>query len=181
LPSLVVAESVDPAVGATWILQHFALNYEDQSVHVCRKMGYSIFLKKTDAATACAMWQEANVSWKSQRTIFRYLSAEYGYRLVVPKAEVDAFGHDHVPPVTGSFEDPVTSKTIHFWTKPIAKLLEMSVSTYIREKSIAADDSVLGILKSIDVVLGGDHGQGNSGRLSRSFYEAMMGSRWTVW
>jgi hypothetical protein len=45
-------------------------------------------------------------------------------------------------------------------TKPIAKLLEVSVSTYVREKSIAADDSALGMLKSIDVVLGGDHGQG---------------------
>jgi hypothetical protein len=62
-----------------------------------------------------------------------------------------------VPPVTGSFEDPVTSKTIHFWTKPGAKLLEVSVSTYIQEKSIAADDSALGMLKSIDVVLGGDN------------------------
>ena len=114
LPSLVVAEGVDAAVGATWILQHLALNYEDQFVHVCRKMGYPIFSKKMDAATACAMWQEANVSRKSQRTILRYLAAEYGCRLVVPEAEVDAFGHDHVPPVTDSFGDPVTSKMIHF-------------------------------------------------------------------
>jgi hypothetical protein len=33
-----------------------------------------------------------------------------------------------VPPVTVSFEDPVTSKMIHFWTEPIAKLLEVDVS-----------------------------------------------------
>jgi hypothetical protein len=160
LPSLVVAESVDPAFGFTWILQHLALHYKDQFVHVCRKMGYPIFSKKMDAAMTCVMWQEANVSQKSQRTILRYLSTEYGCRLVVPEAEADAFGQDYVPPVTGSFEDPVTSKRIHFWTKPIAKLLEVSVSTYIQEKSIAADDAALGILKSIDVVLGGDHGQG---------------------
>jgi hypothetical protein len=140
--------------------KHLAMNYEDEFVHVCRKMGYPIFSVKMDAATACAMWQEANVSRKSQRTILRYLTAEYGCRLVVPEAEVDAFGQDHVPPVTGSFEDPVMRKTIHFWLKPIAKLLEVSVSTYVREKSIAADDSALGMLKSIDVVLGGDHGQG---------------------
>jgi hypothetical protein len=146
------------SVGATWILQHLALNYKDQFVHVCRKMGYPIFLKKMDAATACAMWQD--MSRKSQRTIPTYLAAEYGCRLVVPEAEVDAFGQDHVPPITGSFEDPMTSKMIHFWTKSIAKLLEVSVSTYVREKSIAADDAALGILKSIDVVLRGDHGQG---------------------
>jgi hypothetical protein len=160
LPSLVVAESVNPAVGASWILKYLAMNYKDKFVHVCRKMGYPIFSKKMDAATACAMWQEANVSQKIQRTILRYLAAEYGCRLVVPEAEVDAFGQDHVSPVTGTFEDPVTRKTIHFWTKPIAKLLEVSVSTYVQEKSIAADDSALGMLKSIDVVLGGDHGQG---------------------
>jgi hypothetical protein len=65
-----------------------------------------------------------------------------------------------VPPfITGSFEDPMTSKTIHFWTKPIAKLPKVSVSTYVREKNIAADDAALDILKSIDVVLGGDNGQ----------------------
>jgi hypothetical protein len=47
LPSLVVAESADPSVGATWILQHLALNYEDQFVNVCRK--------KMDTATACTI------------------------------------------------------------------------------------------------------------------------------
>jgi hypothetical protein len=92
------------------------MNYEDEFVHVCRKMSYPIFSKKMDAATACAMWQEANVSQKSQRRILRYLAAEYGCRLVVPEAEVDAFGQDHVTPVMGSFEDPVTRETIHFWT-----------------------------------------------------------------
>jgi hypothetical protein len=80
LPSLVVAESVDPSIGASWILQHLALNYEDEFVRVCKKMGYPIFSKKMDAATACAMWQEASVSKKSQRTILRYLAAEYGGR-----------------------------------------------------------------------------------------------------
>jgi hypothetical protein len=92
-------------------------------------------------------------------TITRYLAAEFGGRLVVPEAEVDAFGQDHVPPVPGSFED-ASGKTIHFWTKPIAQLLEVSVSTYAQEKNIAADEAALASLSSIDVVLGGDHGQG---------------------
>ena len=70
--------------------------------------------------------------------------------------EIYAFGQDHVPSVTGSFEDPVTRKKIHFWTKPIAKLMEVSVSTYVQAESIATDEAALGILKSIDVVLGGD-------------------------
>ena len=160
LPSLVVPESADSSVGASWILQHLALNYEDDFVMVCKKMGYPVFSKKMDAATACAMWQEANVSKKSQRTILRYLAAEYGCRLVVPESQVDAFGQAHVAPVTGSFEDPVTKKTIHYWTKPIAELLEVSVSTYIQENKMATEEGALRSLKSMDVVLGGDHGQG---------------------
>jgi hypothetical protein len=54
--------------------------------------------------------------------------------VTVPEAQVDAFGQDHVPPVVGSFEDPITGKTIHFWTKPIARFLEVSVATYAQER-----------------------------------------------
>jgi hypothetical protein len=91
---------------------------------------------------------------------YRYFAAEFGGRLVVPEAQVDAFGQDHVPPVPGSFEDAATGKTIHFWTKPIARLLEVSVSTYAQEKKITSDEAALCRLQSMDVILGGDHGQG---------------------
>jgi hypothetical protein len=88
----------------------------------------------------------------------RYLAAEFGGRVTVPEAQVDAFGQDHVPPVVGTFEDAATGKTIHFWTKPIAQLLEVSVATYAQER--IATNPTLNNLKGIDVVLGGDHGQG---------------------
>jgi hypothetical protein len=65
-----------------------------------------------------------------------------------------------VPPVLGSFKGPATGKTIHFWTKPIAQLLEVSVSMHAQKKKISADEAALGHFKSMDVVLGGDHGQG---------------------
>jgi hypothetical protein len=123
LPSLVVAEDVHPSVGASWILRYLAMNYKDQFVGVCRKMGYPIFSKKMDASTACAMCQAANVGKESQRVILEYFAAVFGGRLVVPEVQVDAFGQNHVPPGTGSFEDPMTRKKIHFWTKPIAKLM----------------------------------------------------------
>ncbi len=91
----------------------------------------------------------------------RYFAAEFGGRLVVPEAQVNAFGQDHVPPVPGSFEDAATGKTIHFWTKLI-RLLEVSVSTYVQEKKITTDEAALGQLQIMDVVLGGNHGQGKS-------------------
>jgi hypothetical protein len=70
----------------SWILEGLALEYEDEFVHMCKNMGYPMFKKKMDAATACAMWQESSVSRKSLRTILRYLAAEFGTRLVVPEA-----------------------------------------------------------------------------------------------
>jgi hypothetical protein len=36
----------------------------------------------------------------------------------------------------------------------------VSVSTYIQENKMATDEGALSSLKSMDVVLGGDHGQG---------------------
>jgi hypothetical protein len=158
LPNLVVGENVEPSVGASWILERLALDYEDEFVHVCKEMGYPMFSKKMDAATACAMWQESNVSRKSSRTILRYLAAEFGTRLVVPEAEVDSFGQNHIPPVSSSY---LTSegKKIHFWTKPIGKVLEASVATFVNEKTLS-DDDILATVKGIDIVFGGDHGQG---------------------
>jgi hypothetical protein len=47
----------------------------------------------------------------------------------------------------------VTGKTICVWSKPIAQLLEVSVSTYTQEKKIATDEAALGHLKNMDVVL----------------------------
>jgi hypothetical protein len=129
LPSLVVAESVDPAVGATWILQHLALNYEESTCLCLQEDGLFDILEEDGYGDGMCDVAGSQCVLEKPEDDFRYLSAEYGCCLVVPKAEVGAFGQDHVPPVTGSFEDPVTSKTIHFWTKPIAKLLEVSVST----------------------------------------------------
>jgi hypothetical protein len=46
LPSLVVAESVDSAVGATWILQHLALNYVRRVCSCLQEDGLSHILEE---------------------------------------------------------------------------------------------------------------------------------------
>jgi hypothetical protein len=61
---------------------------------------------------------------------------QFGGHVTVPEAQVDAFGQDHVPPVVGSFKDPITGKPIHYWTKLIANLLEVSVATYTQERNL---------------------------------------------
>ncbi len=55
--------------------------------------------------------------------------------MTVPEAQVDAFGQDHVPPVVGTFEDAVTGKTIHYWTKPIDGVV---IKTLALENAIIA-------------------------------------------
>ena len=68
-----------------------------------KKLGYPIFTQKMDAVTAAAMWQESNVSTRSQRIILRYLANEFGRRLVVPEAEISILGQNYVTPECNTF------------------------------------------------------------------------------
>ena len=56
-------------------------------------------------------------------------------------------------------------KKIHFWTKPISKLLTTSLETlYCQECSTNSDNSSI---STIDIVVGGDHGQGKFRSVSK--------------
>ena len=56
-----------------------------------------------DAVTAAAMWQESNVSMRSQRVILRYMANEFGQRLVVPAAKISELGERFVKPKCDTF------------------------------------------------------------------------------
>ena len=71
---------------------------EDKFVATAVKLGYPMLTKKMDNITAAAMWQESNISKKSQRIVFRYLSNYFGSRLVVPEYCIGELGQNHVPP-----------------------------------------------------------------------------------
>ena len=54
--------------------------------------------KKMDNITAAAMWQESNISKKSQIIVLRCLSNFFGSRLVVPEYCIDELEQNHVHP-----------------------------------------------------------------------------------
>ena len=62
---------------------------EDEFVATVVKLGYPMLTKKMDNITAAAMWQESNISKKSQRIVLRYLSNYLCSRLVVPEYCID--------------------------------------------------------------------------------------------
>ena len=51
-----------------------------------------------DNITAITMWQESNISKKSQIIVLKYLSNVFGSRLVVPEYCIDELGQNHVHP-----------------------------------------------------------------------------------
>ena len=154
--------SVSSAAG--WIMKRLAQIHEDEFMNVCNELGYSIGTKKMDIDTSQAMWDEANVNTRSQRTILRYLHGTFGKRSIsiqtssaVKKEgsdEEDNIGkYSSVNPISKMTQ--VDGETIHYWTKPLIPTISSSIATRVTSK----DESMKNDLHNIDLVVGGDHGQ----------------------
>ena len=63
--------------------------------------------------------------------ITRHLSDFFGKRLIVPESCITELGQNHVPPKSESII--LDDKKIHFWTKPLDKLLTRSLCTKFYE------------------------------------------------
>ena len=57
----------------TWILRFLGDNYSDCFVYSANELGLVLPSKIMDAATAAAMWEEANTPLRAQRIILRHL------------------------------------------------------------------------------------------------------------
>ncbi len=68
----------DENVSAEWLLQYLADIYNDSFVNAACNIGLLLHMKKKDAEAACALWEEANVSLRSQRIILHHLSNSFG-------------------------------------------------------------------------------------------------------
>ena len=75
----------DKNVAVEWLLYEIGENNEDEFVATAGKLGYPILAHKMSATAAAAMWQESDVSIRSQRIILRHMANEFGKRLVVPE------------------------------------------------------------------------------------------------
>ena len=146
-----------------WIIKRLGGLYETSFKNVGFELGYSMGSTVMDMDTAVAMWDEANVNTRSQRTILRYFKATFGKKVVVPahnhaKYEMESRNVGNYVSV-----DPISSKTtidgefIHYWTKPLSKTLSASIATRLYSNEDDEEDDKKGI-DNIDLVLGGDHG-----------------------
>ena len=97
LPGLIHNDGNEKA-GANWMISYYGHHHEDEFVAVCEELGYPVLTHKMPAATAAAMWQDANISLTAQRIILRYLHNEFGRRLVVPESMISKYGEEHVCP-----------------------------------------------------------------------------------
>ena len=153
----------DSKTCSSWLMYYLGSKNEDEFVATAVKLGYPMLTKKMDNITAAAMWQESNISKKSQRIVLRYLSNYFGSRLVVPEYCIDELGQNHVPPQCDFFISD--RKKIHFWTKPISKLLTTSLESFYCQKCSTNTENTP--LSTIDIVVGGDHGQGKFRSVSK--------------
>ena len=151
LPECIYPSDTSSAV--EWLIHELGSRYEDEFVLATKKLGYPIFTKKMDAVTAAAMSQASNVSMRSQRVILRYMANEFGSRLVVPATKISELGEKYVKPKCDTFI--LDKQKIHYWTKSLPTLLETSLKNRLGIESIDMDS-----FTSIDLVIGGDHGQG---------------------
>ena len=70
---------------SSWLMYYLNSKNEYEFVFTAVKLGNTMLTKKMDNTTAAAMWQESNISKKSQRIVLRYVSTFFGSRLVVPE------------------------------------------------------------------------------------------------
>lgn len=149
---------------AGWIMKRLGQIHEDEFIKVCSQLGLAIGTKRMDHDTSHAMWEEANVNSRSQRTILRYLHGTFGKRSI----EIANTGTKRIENKNeniGKYEaiDPVSNvidlegERIHYWTKPLIPTISSSMGT--RLKNNDSNELRITDIDNVDLVLGGDHGQ----------------------
>ena len=146
----------DENTSSSWLMCYFGTNNKDEFVSTVVKLHYHMLTKKIEHITAVAMWQESNISKKSQRIVLRYLSNFVGARLVVLEHYIDEFGKNHVIPQSEFLISD--RKQIRFWTKPISKILTTLLEGLYYQEYFNKSES--NSISTIDIVVGGDHGKG---------------------
>ncbi|OEU21464.1 hypothetical protein FRACYDRAFT_235090 [Fragilariopsis cylindrus CCMP1102] len=104
--------------------------------------------KRMDPFTAASMWNEANVPLRGQRAIKRYVYTYFGFWLTPAEHHISAITDHHVEPIHG--ESIIEEKMLSWWYKNIDDV----VKTLLDNEWYGLD------FNDIDVVFGGDHGQG---------------------
>ena len=147
-----------------WILYRMAKQNEEVFIRVANDLGYNLGIQKEmDSSTAHAMWDGSNTNIKSQRVIVKYLKGTFGRKIKIPITNnQDNEARDNVG-MYGPI-DPVSNRVtikgeeFFYWTKPLIHSLSSSCSCRIYS-NVDSNDATDRGLHSVDLVVGGDHGQ----------------------
>jgi hypothetical protein len=154
-----------------WIVERFGRTHEDVFLNVCNELGYPVVTRKMDSDTAQAMWDEGNVNIATQRVILRYLRATFGGLCMIPATTAitnGEIGNESEQTKIGNYKNvspkidviEIDGDRVHYWTKPLLPLLNFSLSNRLYQVTgKIKDERKVENLKSIDIVVGGDHGQ----------------------
>jgi hypothetical protein len=96
-------------------------NYEEKFAKVAVHISLLLPSKVMDAETACAIWEEANCTYKSQRGILRHLWNFFGCRITVPERYIRELEEGVLDPICGEAE--FDGKQVSFWHKSIDDVL----------------------------------------------------------
>ena len=72
------------------LMAHLGHRFSASFISASEKIGMPVLhpLKRMDAPTAAAMWEDAGVYLHSQRVIHRYYMHQFGHKFTVPEKEV---------------------------------------------------------------------------------------------
>ena len=171
---------IDDETVIQWLLETFGRANENALLLVAKKLGYTFGRMHMSLEMAQAIWGESNTNLKGQRIILRYMKCTFGTRMVVPttgEIETEELfknvgGYSPVSPISSSIR--MQGEHIYFWNKPLLSTLSSAISTRLYSFNDGGDQADKGI-DNVDLVLGGDHGQG----VFRALFKVIIRRNWT--
>lgn len=152
MDDLLLAVNEDVGLAAEWILSYLGKRFEDTFTEVAVHLGLLLPPKIMDAESACAMWEEANCPYKSQRIILRHLKCFFGRRITVPERHIRELEDGALDPISN--EKVIDGKNVFFWHKDISEVVVHRIKLELKHRG----PQFLSQYNVLDVVLGGDHG-----------------------
>mmetsp|Transcript_17306 Transcript_17306/g.26977 ORF Transcript_17306/g.26977 Transcript_17306/m.26977 type:complete len:535 (+) Transcript_17306:370-1974(+) len=140
------------STAAEWLLGAMASSYEDEYICVAQSQCDLMLVKRMTPEMGAALMSKANLSLQSVRTISRYARAHLNRHSIFPveKSMTDLVSAKNLP----------QCKTILHENKRVLYSWEGVEKTIINELPLVLDKDVACDAKTVDVVCGGDQGQG---------------------
>jgi hypothetical protein len=162
--------SVDDAT--MWVLCHLGRKNRDAFYKACSKLNIMTVQKVMDPITSNALWDYVSIGIDKRRKLLRFFYYHFGWRFTCSEGKTRALVPEAIPQLVGEFIDEKDQKKKHYYSKKIDEVLLVQLNRAAEtftEDELHADDVVvyqkrldLRQIAKVEVIFGGDHGQGSS-------------------